>query len=475
MLLVLAATGCSLTGSASPRPADTGSTLVRTWGDPRGNGVLAPGPGEPMVHRTELAPAARLTRPVATFVQITDAHVTDEESPARLEMLDRLGPPFTSAFRPQESLSPFVLAAVVRTIDRVHPEAVFETGDLIDNAQQNEMDLALGILRGGRVDPNSGAPGYDGVQSSSNPDPLIYRPGVDAPRYPGLLAAAERSFRSPGLKAPWYPLAGNHDLEVQGNVPATARTNAVAVGDRKLVTIDRSALDQGRGATLDRGLVDRLLAGSLPGRTVSVPADRARRELSPAAAVARLRAASGHGGDGPLMDDVVDLGGSVRAILLDTTDRAASASGLLRASQVTWLRAQLKAAGDRSLLVVSGSPLAETAGARGALRALAGDPHVLAAIAGDVHRNSIVPVHTAAGGYWAITTSSLADYPQQARAFRLWQTASGGVALQTWMLDADPGWRLGRISRRLAWLDYQGGRPRHLAGSRTDRNAVLFR
>ena len=363
LIVACAAAGCAGLGSSAPDLPDTGSTLVRTWVDPGHTGVLVPGPGEPLVPRTELAPAARLLRPLATFAQITDAHVTDEESPARVEMLDRLGPPFTSAFRPQEALSPFVLAAIVRSVNRVHPQAVFETGDLIDNAQLNEMDQATAILRGGRVDPNSGQPGYDGVQDQSNPDPLIYRPAVDAPRYPRLLAQAERPFTSPGLRAPWYPLPGNHDLEVQGNVPATPATERVAVGDRKLLTVDRSTIEAARGKTLDRHLIDQLLAQGLPGRSEFVPADPRRRELSPAQAVAALRSASGHGGSGALMDDTVDLGPSARAIMLDTTRRRAGASGVLRASQVTWLRVQLAAAGSRWLLVFSSTPLTETAGA----------------------------------------------------------------------------------------------------------------
>jgi hypothetical protein len=33
---------------------------------------------------------------------------------------------------------------------------------------------------------------------------------------------------------------------------------------------------------------------------------------------------------------------------------------------------------------------------------------------------------------------------------------------------------LAGISRELAFLDFQGGRPRRLAGSRADRNARLF-
>jgi len=473
-MTVLAA-GCSGFGHSTASPPDTGSTLVRTWVDAGHDGVLAPGPGEPLLSRTDLASRSKLVRPLATFAQVTDAHVTDEESPARVEMLDRLGPPFTSAFRPQEALSPFVLAAIVQSVDQVHPQAVFETGDLIDNAQQNEMTQATTILNGGRVDPDSGAPGYAGVQVETNADPLIYRPAVDAPRYPRLLAEAELPFNSPGLNAPWYPLPGNHDLEVQGNVPATTATNAVAVGSQKLLTVDRSTLTAGRGATLDQRLVNRLLAHGLPGESESVPADPSRRELSPSEAVAALRAASGHGGSGPLMDDVVDLGPSLRALLLDTTSRRAGASGVLRRSQVAWLRTQLAAAGGRWLLVFSSTPLTETAGGDGARTLLAGDAHVLAAIAGDVHRNSITPVRTSAGGYWAITTSSLADYPQQARAFRAWSTASGGVALETWMLDADPGSRLATVSRRLAWLDFQGGRPNGWPGTPSDRNAILFR
>ncbi len=100
---------------------------------------------------------------------------------------------------------------------------------------------------------------------------------------------------------------------------------------------------------------------------------------------------------------------------------------------------------------------------------------MIATLAGHTHKNRIVPRPTAAGGYWQITTASLIDYPQQARALRVVATAGGGVAIQTWMLDHVLPGPLGTISRQLSFLDAQGGRPQEFAGGRLDRNVTLYR
>ena len=455
-----------VTGCSGPPPS---STLHGTFRDRNGDGVLERAHGEPLVDRTELAPASKPVERLALFAQLTDAHVVDEESPARLEGLDRRGPPFTSAFRPQEALSGRVLDATMRSLNTLKPQAVIETGDLVDNDQLNELDEAIAILRGGRVDPSSGAPGYRGVQAASNPDPYYYRPGVDPPRHMELLAEAERPFDAVGLKAPWYPVVGNHDLLVQGNLAPTAETNAIATGDRKLVTLSPAALEAVRGLRLSQGAVAALLRFGLPGASERVTADPRRRELLPAEVLAKLRRASGHGGAGPLLDYAFDVG-AVRGIVLDTIRRDVGSRGLVRSAQLRWLAAQLRAAGTKPVVLFTHTPLTSASGGAAALALLDRDPHVVAAVHGDTHRNEIRP----RGHYWLVGTSSLADYPQQARAFELDRTADGRLVLQTWMIDHDPSDRLADLSRQLAYLDFQGGRVQGFAGTPADRNARLY-
>ena len=56
---------------------------------------------------------------------------------------------------------------------------------------------------------------------------------------------------------------------------------------------------------------------------------------------------------------------------------------------------------------------------------------------------------------------------------RVRETAGGGAVLETWMLDTAPD-PLADTARELAFLDAQGGRPEHDAGTRLDRNVRLY-
>jgi hypothetical protein len=142
--------------------------------------------------------------------------------------------------------------------------------------------------------------------------------------------------------------------------------------------------------------------------------------------------------------------------------------------EVAFLRDQLRRAGDRWVLVFTHQPLGGFAEGAPLQALLDADPRVLAAIAGDTHHNRITPRPTGVGGYWQITTSALADFPQQARILRVRETPGGGAVLETWMLDTAPD-PLADTARALAFLDAQGGRPDHDAGTRLDRNVRLYR
>jgi 3',5'-cyclic AMP phosphodiesterase CpdA len=452
----LLSAGCGSASSASP----TGSTIASTWADPAGTGSLRPGPGERLLPRTELGPARPLERVIATLAHVTDAHVLDGSSPARVPFLDRLGDPFESTFRPQETLTARVLAGATRAIAALGPDAVIQGGDLIDNDQGNELTAALAVLRGGVVRPGSGPHGYYGVQLASDPDPFYYRPDLDAPRHPGLLAAAVSPFRTPGLRAAVYPVLGDHDILVAGELAPTVQTRALAVGGAALWELPPGlSLPPGTELTAGGspdgpplpGLVDEFMAHALAGPKVQVPADPARREMDAGEVVGRLRP-----GAGETLDYHVDIGPELRVIVLDLARRAGGSGGLVRASQPRWLASQVEEARTqgRYVIGVSHQPLASAQGGESILTLLDGHPHVIAVLAGHTHRNSIEP----RGSYWLINTASLIDYPQQARALRVLRTAGGGVAIQTWMLDHTGA--LGTISRQLAYLDAQGGGPR---------------
>ena len=492
------AVACGLTlggcGSAQLAPGSDGSTLHSTWVDPHGDGQLQIGPGEPLLDRVELGRRERVVAELATIAHVTDAHVMDASSPARVPFLARLGPPVQSTFRPQEALTAQVLHGAVNAVHALGPDVVIQGGDLIDNDQNNELDRALTLLRGGRVSPGSGPHGYYGVQSAFDPDPFYYRPDIDVPRYPGMLSAAVRPFHGNGVGAEWVPVLGDHDALVAGELVPTVITQQLAVGDRALWNLPTDLRlpaglklrpDGSPDGPPDSQYVESFLQQALAGPTVHVPADRTRYELSFAEVIERLWAGSlaahqrgvhaAAAAPTEALDYVRDVGDSLRLIVLDLVRRDGGSGGLVSVYQPNWLVEQLETAGRRWVIVVSHQPLAGAAGGQRLLALLDTHPRVIAALAGHIHRNEIRVRHTPAGGYWLITTASLIDFPQQARALRLVATADGGVALQTWMLDHVGDDRLGRFSRELSYLDATGGRPMGFSGRPRDRNVTLYR
>jgi hypothetical protein len=315
------------------------------------------------------------------------------------------------------------------------------------------------VLRGGTVRPDSGRRGYDGLQAASSPDPFIWRPDVDAPRHPGLLAAAQAPFQAAGLQAPFVRLLSNHDVSVQGVIAPDAELSRFAQGTRKLSGLEDwvpRAVQEG-GDQAARAARFAITDPDAP--VIRVPADP-QRWLAPASATPLDR----------------QLAPGLWLIGLDTADPSGGATGVLSSEQLAWLRDRLRAHAGARFLIAASSPLEETDGGDAALALLDRTPGVLAVLSADTHRNLVSP----RGRYWLIRSPSLVDWPQQARMLRVVELADGRLALETWLVDHSgrdgaAGYRgLAGISRDLAFLDAQGGRPRGYAGAVPDRNVRLY-
>jgi len=208
---------------------------------------LGYGKGNKVFPRTDLASTkkGRKKRRVglAAFVQITDVHVIDATSPARVAFLAQYIPEFQElqdSFRPQESMTLQVADAMVRKINSIKSgpntdcpiSFVISCGDNGDGQQRNELQNYINVLDGTKVVPNPATPGkYIGVQddsptpnfqafyhpNTSGPFRDLYKSKYGFPDYPAILNAASEPFCPEGLIYPWYTANGNHDCTKLGN------------------------------------------------------------------------------------------------------------------------------------------------------------------------------------------------------------------------------------------------------------------
>ena len=308
-------------------------------------------------------------RAIASFGHITDLHVTDVESPARFEFINReyADPRFREMlpmFRAQEALNAHAIDALVQTINRISGgpltgrplELVAMTGDAVDNVQQNELSAFIALLDGGTVQTNSGSPDYEGVQSPDWPDEFcwkpdgspkedLYRTALGFPLMPGLLERALQPFEAEGLRLPWIGCHGNHEEVCQGVGLVTKALGAAIVGARKPFRLPA-------GIDFDTVIETFVQRPELfmSGPYVDVTPDHDRRPFVFGefleAHLRRGKHSRSHG----FTDQNLDEGSayyvhdtpSVRFITLDTACPGGGAEGCITAGQLHWLERRLE-------------------------------------------------------------------------------------------------------------------------------------
>ncbi|HSP09961.1 MAG TPA: metallophosphoesterase [Candidatus Dormibacteraeota bacterium] len=482
-------------------------------------------PGEPHLVRAELVakpPADEVVahgRAIACIGHITDLHVTDVQSPARFEFVNREweDPRFRELLtmqRPHEALNARAVEALLRTfhsIDRAPVtgsaiELVAMTGDSIDNTQLNELTNFLALMDGGAVRPDSGVPGYDGVQAAQWPSDIFWKPdgpvggdlfqkGLGYPRVPGLLELAMEPFQAAGLGLPWLGCYGNHEEVCQGVGVVNLTLAPAMVGSRKPL-----ALPEG----LDRDHALETFVRSpdyfMSGRALEVAPDAARRPITRPEFVELHHQSGRHGfteanrADGTAY--YVHDTPRVRFITLDTVCPAGGADGQVDPAQLHWLERRLEEVHstfptrDRSVLRTQNQDrmvvllshhgfdtLSNPRGLQGGaelLELLHRFHNVVLWLNGHIHANRITPrPGGVGGGFWEVTTSALVDWPCQGRMVELFEAGSGLLGIACTMVDHD-GEGLAGVHRELAanvpFSGFDSWRP----GRPEDRNVVLL-
>ena len=474
------------------------------------------------------------------FLHLTDLHIGDTQSPGRFEFLDRYrempwAQVMVPATHPHDVFNLHAACCMLETAaacgcapDSGLPlQFALCSGDSIHSAQANELEWFLSLMQGGRIRPMSAGDSYQGVQSALWPGREFWHPDISGddfqrywgfPRYPGLLDHLVDPLPASGLGLPWLSCFGNHDGLATGQCLTTAEFRQLVVGSQKCVDLPAGFVASDHAE--DFRLHPEWFLG---GPSLFVAPDPQRCSIGRTEYVAAHLLAGGspqgHGFTETNLAQgtshyVYDGFPGFRLIVMDTANPCGHYQGSLDQKQFCWLKDRLmevhsscfmpdgvekRLSGQDRLVVICSHHCSQTltnsyqCGQEDEARILQEElqevlhqfPNVILWVNGHVHRNRIT-FHSDPGrrtqGFWEVTTSSLLDWPCQARLMEIFAQGKGSLQIACTMLDhaapaTYPGgsdmWALGALHRELAFNYPYGGYRAGRQGLPTDRNVLL--
>ncbi len=423
--------------------------------------------GEPRKLRLDLVPLyvagpASKRRSLAFFFHESDAQIADAESPIRMVGADAIGGT-ESAARPADLYAIHALDAIIKTADDINTTVPIDfalaTGDNADNAQANELGWFVNVWDGVRFKPDSGVPDTQ-VDEDCN-DPLA-------------------EFTPIGAHFPWYAVAGNHDVLVQGNFAPERYIDEAVGSDAPMGTRD---LSQPGGPVTYTAVPD-------AARAVMERSDLASIYLdSPS-----TPGPAGHGYTrANVSANTVDWSASpvpnspIALINVDANPPDIGDAVLTVKERDTYLLPAIRAAtaANKLIILTSHYALGEMAVSDGTVLGdtLMGYPNVILVVAGHTHVNSVREFGTQgdnAGhgflhGFWEIRTSSTVDWPGEGRFIEIVDNGDRTLSILTTLLDYEaPAGSLASRARALSLIDMQSGwRGQDGSGDVVDRNTEL--